>query len=141
MLGLAGCLALTLWSILSFQVAPAYYGHGKMIIFIGGGVLIQNAPENIEPGFRMADANVPGKGMLARIRGWFMFPQGMGGGSLFIPFGSVVTLFTVLFWLIHKRARERPPAGHCAACGYDLTGFAHTFCPECGAALIPRALP
>jgi hypothetical protein len=28
--------------------------------------------------------------------------------------------------------RPRPPAGHCTACGYDLTGNVSGVCPECG---------
>jgi hypothetical protein len=32
------------------------------------------------------------------------------------------------FW----RARRRPERGHCAGCGYDLTGNLSGRCPECG---------
>lgn len=34
------------------------------------------------------------------------------------------------------RGRWRHQHGHCARCGYDLTGAAHGACPECGAAVI-----
>ncbi len=35
-----------------------------------------------------------------------------------------------LFWSDH---RKRGKPGHCAACGYDLTGNTSGTCPECGA--------
>ncbi len=31
--------------------------------------------------------------------------------------------------------RQRPKVGHCAHCGYDLTGNASGRCPECGTAV------
>jgi hypothetical protein len=39
---------------------------------------------------------------------------------------AVAAAGTVLSW------RRRPRAGHCAACGYDLTGNTSGICPECG---------
>lgn len=132
MLGLAGCLALSIWSILSYSIPPAYIGSGRMILLIGGGVLIQPAPAQLELGFQMMDADIPGKSFGARLRGWFMFPQSMGVDAWFVPFGLPVAVLTAAFWLIYRRARERPAAGFCAACGYDLTGNVSGVCSECG---------
>lgn len=36
-------------------------------------------------------------------------------------------------WIRTKwQTRRRPPSGHCASCGYDLTGNVSGRCPECG---------
>jgi hypothetical protein len=39
--------------------------------------------------------------------------------------------------LLARRLRRRAEAGHCPACGYDLTGNVSGVCPECGT---PRLL-
>lgn len=43
-----------------------------------------------------------------------------------VPLGLSAALIGLSYW-------RRPPKGHCAKCGYDLTGIADK-CPECGAA-------
>ncbi len=40
--------------------------------------------------------------------------------------------------LLNRRASRRPPPGHCAACGYNLTGNVSGMCPECGTEFNPR---
>lgn len=44
---------------------------------------------------------------------------------LWAPF-AVLTLLAIALW------RREYPAGHCPACGYDLTGNVSGLCPECG---------
>lgn len=132
MLGLAGCLALTLGSVLSYFVAPAYIAGGRMHLFIGGGILSQPCPANLPSGLRVMDADIPPKSISDRIRGWFMSPQRMGGGWWFIPLGPPVAVAAAVCWFIHSKARPRVPKGHCPNCGYDLTGADHVVCPECG---------
>lgn len=141
MLGLAACLALTLWSVLSHSIAPTNVGGGRMVLLIGGGILIQQSPEVVELGFQMMDADIPSKGFGVRLRGWFMCPQRMGTSAWFIPFGPLVLLGTVLFWFLHWRARERSSSGLCKLCGYNLTGHNHVVCPECGADIERVTLP
>jgi hypothetical protein len=43
-------------------------------------------------------------------------------------------LATCAAWRLDAIARRRGRPGHCAACGYDLTGNTSGVCPECGAA-------
>jgi len=33
--------------------------------------------------------------------------------------------------------RKRPQPGHCAQCGYNLTGNVSGICPECGTKIVP----
>ncbi len=44
-----------------------------------------------------------------------------------LPGAIGLSLIGISFW-------RRYPKGHCARCGYDLTGIADK-CPECGAAV------
>jgi len=47
-----------------------------------------------------------------------------------IPWAPLVLSLAacILFW----RRSQRPPRGHCTACGYNLTGNLSGVCPECG---------
>jgi len=49
---------------------------------------------------------------------------------LWIPF-LLVLVPTICLWRLDRRT----PHGHCATCGYDLTGNESGRCPECGAAV------
>src|SRR5262245_62115092 len=49
---------------------------------------------------------------------------------LYAPF-AVMCIPTVWFWRVECRHRARP--GHCANCGYNLTGNVTGRCSECGA--------
>lgn len=70
---------------------------------IGGGLLIQPAPAPVHAGFQFADVTIPNKPLVQRIRGWFMFPQRMGG-SWFIPFGLPVLICIAVFWFVHANS-------------------------------------
>lgn len=69
-------------------------------------------------------------------------PQGMwryGNRSLvicYVPYWLLALLFAVLpgRWLmLSLRQGNRNQSGHCASCGYNLTGNTSGVCPECGA--------
>jgi hypothetical protein len=50
------------------------------------------------------------------------------------PLWYMVLLFGIPYMaIIWWPPRRPPPPGHCAACGYDLTGNLSGRCPECGA--------
>ncbi len=53
---------------------------------------------------------------------------------VWIPLLCCGLLAVLLWWL--DRGRTRP--GHCAQCGYDLTGNVSGTCPECGKAVANR---
>jgi hypothetical protein len=138
--GLALCALMAMGSLLSFWSAPAYMGAKRQVLFIGGGLLIQGAPAPIDMGFRMIDANIPDRGVLARVIGWFKFPQRMSGGSLFIPFGLLTVIPAIVFILLDVYWSVRPKGRMCPKCGYDLCGADHTVCPECGTPPAPETL-
>jgi len=52
---------------------------------------------------------------------------------------TIVMLTTLLIWRPWTAARGRK--GHCAGCGYDLTGNVSGICPECGLARNRPKLP
>ena len=60
---------------------------------------------------------------------------------LYVPLWPWVILFGGGAAAIWWRTRRTFPAGHCAACGYDLRGTPGAACPECGSgSVIQRAL-
>lgn len=132
-LGLAASLALTVASAASFQTALVYIGMEHHVLFIGGGLLVKDSPAPVHGGFQWADAKIPPKPLIQRLRGWFMLPQGMGSGSVFIPFGIPVAILAAGSLFILRKSRLSIPSGHCALCGYDLTGNTSGRCSECGA--------
>ncbi|OWY70390.1 hypothetical protein B7486_16510 [cyanobacterium TDX16] len=135
-LGFACAAVLTLASMASFTKALVYLGPSYHIMLIGGGLLIQPSPSPVNGGLQWADATIPSKGFSARLRGWFMFPRGMGTGSTFIPFGLPVAILAAVSWFTLRKARRRIAEGHCVQCGYDLTGNTSGRCSECGAVTI-----
>jgi hypothetical protein len=61
---------------------------------------------------------VMGQSEIVSVSRWWVL------GVLFVPTASC-------WW----RARRKPRAQECSACGYDTTGLPERKCPECGAAL------
>jgi hypothetical protein len=55
--------------------------------------------------------------------------------NLGLTFAAALMLPVAGIWRLFQR---RPGAGHCAGCGYDLTGNTSGRCPECGAAATSR---
>jgi len=59
----------------------------------------------------------------------------MTHAALAVHYGWVTaTLSALSAWgvVAYRRRRRRRAAGHCRACGYDLTGNQSGACPECG---------
>ena len=52
--------------------------------------------------------------------------------ALYIPF-LAIGIPTAVFFI---RNRRRFPPGHCAECGYNLTGNVSGMCPECGTEVV-----
>lgn len=123
-------------SLLSFWTAPAYMGAKRQVFFIGGGLLIQGAPAPIHMGFRLADADIPDRGVVTRVIYWFRLPQRMSAGALFIPFGLPTVFLTVVFVFLEWFWSRRPPPWMCPKCEYDLCGADHVVCSECGTPVV-----
>lgn len=60
-----------------------------------------------------------------------------GYGAVSLPLWIPATLFLAAAAWNWRRGRGFPP-GHCARCGYDLTGNVSGRCPECGTACESR---
>ncbi len=79
----------------------------------------------------------PSRSEITRLYGrryqWWAFEQtSMGNVTAFpiwLPFLAIALPTGFLFWSNHRQGRP----GHCAACGYNLTGNTTGRCPECGA--------
>lgn len=54
---------------------------------------------------------------------------------IWLPSVLAAIVSAMMFWF----SRSRPPPGHCAKCGYDLTSNTSGICPECGK-LIPKEI-
>src|SRR5947209_5088519 len=67
-----------------------------------------------------------GSGMIGTVR-WIGAGIGLPG----------VVWWTVV-WLNRWHLNDRPPAGHCRQCGYDLTANVSGVCPECGTPISRR---
>ena len=119
-------------SLLSFWTTALYMGVKHQVFFVGGGLLIQPSPAPVYGGFHLADADIPDRGVIPRVIGWFTFPQRVGGGSLFIPFGLLTVIPAIVFILLYSFWSRRPEGRLCPKCAYDLRGADHFVCPECG---------
>jgi hypothetical protein len=56
-----------------------------------------------------------------------------------IPLWMPAVLFALLSALAWRLGRRRVAQGHCANCGYNLTGNVSGRCPECGIAAVGEA--
>ena len=123
--------ALLLASISTFITGVGYFGETKQVMFISGGLLIQDAPlQGVAMGLRTFNVEMPDRGLGSRVRGFFMLPQHIGS-ALWIPLGSaLLILVTIVSW---RYWRELDPLdGYCEKCGYDLWSNTSGVCPECG---------
>ena len=76
--------ALLLASIATFITGFGYFGNTKQVMFISGGLLIQDAPlEGVAMGLKTFNVEMPDRGIGSRVRGFFMLPQHIGS-SLWI---------------------------------------------------------
>jgi hypothetical protein len=80
--------------------------------------------------FALSIANLGWQVILSRRTYWrYPFFQADTLGTLvlgFVFFG---------YGLLVRHLAKRASAGHCARCGYDLTGNVSGICPECGHAI------
>ncbi len=123
-------------SISTFFKGIGYIGDTKHVMFISGGLLIQDAPvQGAERGLTTFRVEMPDRGIGPRVRGFFMPPQHIGS-ALWIPLGSsLLILVTLVSW---RYWRELDPLdGCCVQCGYDLCGNKSGICPECGTGVRP----
>ncbi len=85
-------------------------------------------------------------------RGWLPIGDNWNGilPIHLLPVGFIINtvVYAAVCWLLALlslvalnvlRTRRRSRLGKCIACGYDLRGTNHAACPECGAAVTPRA--
>ncbi len=88
--------ALPLASLATFITGIGYFGNTKQVMFISGGLLIQDAPlEGTEMGLRTFNVEMPDRGIRSRVRGFFMLPQRIGS-ALWIPSGSSLLILVML---------------------------------------------
>ncbi len=68
--------ALLLASIATFITGFGYFGNTKQVMFVSGGLLIQDAPlEGVAMGLKTFNVEMPDRGLGSRVRGFFMLPQ------------------------------------------------------------------
>ena len=131
-----GCIAFgAAWSVvlcfgLSFVVPGGFVIAGPIALFAGGWVT----------GF--AARSVCARPLLESLiinPGLWLCPVVWLLADWTIPEGATVSLlFIVSAWagvvvgLRVRLKRAAPRQGHCATCGYDLTGNTSGRCPECG---------
>ena len=79
-------------SISTFITGSGYFGNTKQVMFISGGLLIQDAPLM---GLKTFNVEMPDRGIGSRVRGFFMLPQHIGS-ALWIPSGSSLLILVML---------------------------------------------
>ncbi len=88
--------ALLLASIATFITGVGYFGNTKQVMFVSGGLLIQDAPlEGVAMGLRTFNVEMPDRGIGSRVRGFFMLPHRIGS-ALWIPSGSSLLILVTL---------------------------------------------
>ena len=71
--------ALLLASLSTFITGIGYFGNTKQVMFISGGLLIQDAPlEGTAMGLKTFNVEMPDRGIGSRVRGFFMLSQHIG---------------------------------------------------------------
>lgn len=72
-------------------------------------------------------------GVVTKVVGLLMcgalFWEGIGGSYFLVALAILLLIPVAILWRLD---RPRIPPGHCATCGYDLTGNTSGRCPECG---------
>lgn len=66
-------------------------------------------------------------------------PNRRGPIQIVVPFWLMLVIVTGPSTFHFWRQRRRGVAGHCASCGYDLTGNTSGACPECGTPIPEQA--
>ena len=142
--GLLACtLVATAWALTLNNWGPGYcfgsglhvgLGSGQATVFVESGMYSQQGWVScfVNPDGQVVVKPVP----LAIARSGVPAPQYGGDGvSLSLPVLLVlIALPTILLWHLDRR---RHPPGHCADCGYNLTGNVSRVCPECGTSIVP----
>ncbi len=124
------------WEIAAWSPLP---GDSNVVIEVygGGGVYVLIHTPAQENNFKVGWSRRH-LGLMA----WNYFDYRQHPTRLFFPFWLPFLLPALptswLFWSDHRR---RTRVGHCAMCGYDLTGNTSGKCPECGATTPARAAP
>ncbi len=99
----------------TFITGVGYFGNTKQVMFVSGGLLIQDAPlEGVAMGLKTFNVEMPDRGIGSRVRGFFMLPQHIGS-ALWIPSGSSLLILVMLvswrYW------RELEPLDGCCEQG------------------------
>jgi hypothetical protein len=128
---IAGAIALSARWELSWR------SEGPIVMWVGDGVVGLNIvfyplDEGLETGVRLRDGGW--KNAWGGLEWWpdgEFFPRRYKYIAVVVPLWMFIPLVLAIRVMSVIRAR-RARAGHCRACGYDLTGVTSGRCPECG---------
>ena len=98
---------------------------GPMLVAAFAGSLIMGSDEASTVGFGYAERHPWG---LAMWNTWWP------SGYIHLPLYAVFLAIAIPTLLVWRFGRKPPKPGHCAFCGYNLTGNVSGRCPECGQA-------
>ena len=124
------CILITAASIISCRFGAAYVTSTKGITFNSGIIFIEPSEANWLRGF-FVPVQTHGPGPITAAKLW-LHPPGRENGIWHIPLGLPTFVIVSLVGLFYWKARRIKIARFCKRCSYDLSGAAHTCCPECG---------
>lgn len=111
------------------DAAVATYGMISLLLF---ALVARRVPRLVRWGLL-----IPAAGLLLVLAPFLYRPSGGGVPTDAVGVGLVAT--SLLFLLAFFLPQPPPAPGHCAHCGYDLTGNTSGRCPECGRECTPMA--
>jgi hypothetical protein len=139
--GVAACLlVVVMWGASAFYLVDVYWGHFWLVSRYGDVGLIR-MPDYSREDHMMDLGRDPDSYVIIHkadppalnwgAPGWERSASEGAWSALETGYWAVFLLFAVPTAYLWWRDRRRP-RGHCAECGYDLTGNVSGVCPECG---------